>query len=148
MSGSKDMMGSLDYPRLKRAYDADDYAAINFTATPDYYISGLIAYLTDPTVFDLNKGWGVFAHGQPAPPAFMAAVLPAWPPALATQVPVFEAKNLLFLANADCYVMFEKAVRVPHFILANTVFEYHRRCFMFWVVRSVGNGTLNVWIEG
>ena len=158
---SHNLQGGLRYALLKRHYDCDDYVSllqngvvllngIPFTATPTYYISGLMAYLNDPTVVDVTRGWTLFTHGQIAAPTWLAPFLAAlgitWP----TQVPAFEAKDLLFYSDQDVWVKFEGSARVSHFIPANTYKRYHRRCFMFWVFRDAltADGTLQVDIEG
>ena len=158
---SSDVQGGLNYALLKRHYDCDDYImlrdptsgavlinGIPFTSQEDYYVVGTMAYLNDPTVVDVTRGWTVFAHGQPSAPNFLVPFLAAlgveWP----SEVPAFEAKDLLFYADQNCWVRFEGKDRVQHFIPANTYMRFHRRCFMFWVVRDTSNGTLYVWIEG
>lgn len=156
---SHNLQGGLRYALLKRHYDCDDYVSllqngvvllngIPFTATPTYYISGLMAYLNDPTVVDVTRGWTLKTHGQIAAPAWLAPFLAAlgitWP----AQVPAFEAKDILFYATSDCFIQFEDASRVRHFIPANTYMRFHRRFFMFWVVQSAAPGVLRVYIEG
>ena len=158
---SSDVKGGIDYALMKRHYDADDYvvlrdpatgvALINgipFTATPTYYISGLMAYLADPNVVNPERGWCLFTHGQAAAPVWLAPFLAAlgipWPAA----VPAFEAKDTLFYSDQDCWVHFEGRTRVSQFIPANTFFRWKRRWFMIWVERVTADGTLNVWIEG
>jgi len=141
---SGEIEGGIDYARLKRHYLADDYVAIPFTVNQDYYIPGLLAFLSDPNVFDINSGWGLFTHGQAAPPAFLAFVIPVMPPV----VPAFEAKDITFLANQDCLLRFEGAVRRQHFLPSHRPMNYHRRHAMFFVVRNAVDGTVEAWIEG
>jgi hypothetical protein len=145
---SRELEGGLDYARLKRHYLADDYVAIDFTAEQDYYVVGVMAYLADANVVDPTRGWTLYAHGQLAPPAFLAPTLAAlgvtWP----AEVPAFEAKDILFYADHDCYIRFEGASRVQHFIPANVFIRFHRRCFMFFVQQVSAPGTLRVWMEG
>lgn len=145
---SWDVAGGVDYARLRRHYDCDDYVEIPFTSQEDYYVVGTMAYLADPGVADPERGWTTFAHGQPSAPLFLQPLLAAlgveWP----DEVPAFEAKDLLFYADQDCYVRFEGKNRVQHFIPANTFMRFHRRCFIFFVVRKSANGTLRVWMEG
>lgn len=158
---SSDIAGSINYNLIKRHYDCDDYVSlidpttgfvllngIPFTAAEDYYVVGTLAYMNDPTVANFERGWTLFAHGQPAAPAFLVAILGAlgitWP----AKMPAFEAKDILFRSDQDCWVRFEGSSRTRHFIPANTFKRYHRRCFMFWVQRSTANGTLTVDIEG
>jgi len=159
MSG--DVKGGINYALVKRHYDADDYVSlidpttgmvllngIPFTATQDYYVVGTLAYLNDVNVADFERGWCLFAHGQPAAPAFLAPILAAlgvqWP----TETPAFEAKDILFRSDQDCWVRFEGASRVRQFIPANTWMRFHRRCFIFFVTSAGVDGTLRVWIEG
>lgn len=148
---SHDVKSGIDYALMKQHYDADDYVGVPFSATQDYYVVGTMAFLNDPTVADFEKGWALFAHGQLAMPAFLAALIAAgiipaftWPP----EVPAFEAKDLLLYADQDCYIRFEGAARVQHFIPANTFMRFHRRCFMFFVQRVIADGTLMAWLEG
>ena len=164
---SKDVRGGIDYALLKQHYDADDYVSLKhpttgltllngipFTATETYYIPGLMAYLHDKNVFDIEKGWILYTHGQPAAPAYLlpfltALGLAAWPP----KVAAFEAKKITFLATEDCWIRFEGASRVRHFIpggalVTGPYFTYTRRCNIFFVVRDTTNGILYVWITG
>ncbi len=157
---SKRVEGGIDYEYLKRHYAADDYTSLRisgvtylngipFTATQTYYVVGTFAYLADINVIDSLKGWSSFVHGQNAAPAYMLPFLAAleivtWPSAL----PSFEAKTLEFYATEDCWVSFVDSPRVQHFIPAETFREFHRRCFMFFVVRDTINGVLRVEIEG
>lgn len=164
--------GTLDYTLLKRHYDCDDYVSypgavniytltalngIPFTvAASTFYVSGLMAYLNNPTVFNTLRGWTLFTHGQAAAPAWLAPLLAAagvdWlnmiPPRPRT-VPAFEAKDTLFYATQDCWIWFEGSTRVRHFIPANTHVRFHRRWIMIWVQSdSALTGELRVWIEG
>ena len=156
---SVDIAGGIEYARLIRHYDCDEYVSlafggvvilngIPFTATEDYHIVGLIAYLNDSTVVSPLKGWTLFAHGQSVAPIYLAGILAAlglpWP----TSVPAFEAKDILFWADQNCWVRFEGSNRARHYIPANTFMRFHRRCFMFWVQRDTVSGTLRTWIEG
>jgi hypothetical protein len=151
----------VDYALLKRHYDCDDYISylvsgvtilngLPFTAAAeDYYVVGLMAYINDPTVIDVLRGWTEFTHGQGAAPTFLQPFLAAlgittWP----TSVPSFEAKDLMFFATADCWIRFEGSSRVRHFIPANTYIRFHRRCFKFYVQGVTANGTLRAWMEG
>lgn len=157
---SSQVHSGIDYAYVKRHYDADDYVSlvvngvpvlngIPFTATPTYYVSGLIAYASDPDVVDPYKGWTTYAHGENAPPAYLAPFLAGlgittWP----SEVPAFEAKDLLFYATQDCWVQFEGRDRTRHYIPANTFMRFHRRCFKFYVTRVAVSGTLYAWLEG
>jgi hypothetical protein len=140
---SLNIRGGIDYAILKRYYDADDYAAIPFTDTQDYYVVGTMAYINDPNVVNPERGWCLYAHGQPAPPAWLPPGTP-WP----AEVPAFEAKDILFYADQDCYVRFEGSSRVQHLIPANTFMHFHRRCFIFFVQAVSLPGTCRVWMEG
>jgi hypothetical protein len=163
---SKNFVGGIDYARLKRHYDCDDtpvvrdpttgIALVNgipFTSTPDYYISGLCAYLADPNVIDLERGWTTFAHGQTAAPAFLAAILAALGVAWPDEVPAFEAKRTTMLATQDCWVHFEGRTRVSQYIPAGALatgpyFTWNRRWLMMWVEQVTLPGVLYLWIEG
>lgn len=158
---SVDLKGGIDYALVKRHYDADDYVSlvsagvtllngIPFTTTPDYYVSGLMASLNDPTVIDVLKGWCNYTHGQRTAPAFLLPFLAAlgittWPVA----IPAFEAKWTELYSDQDVWVQFEGLNRVRHFIPANTYRRYNRRWFIIWVTQAGANpGTLRIDIEG
>jgi hypothetical protein len=157
---SSDVKGSINYALVKRHYDADDYTSLRiggvtylngipFTANQTYYVVGLFAYLADNNVVDPNKGWTLYTHGQPAAPAYMLPFLAAlgittWPASL----PSFEAKDILFYATEDCWVSFVDSPRVQHFIPAETYVRFHRRCFIFFVIRDTADGNLRAYIEG
>lgn len=162
---SEDIQAGINYALLKRHYDADDAVSlvqngvtlrngIPFTATPTFYVSGLMAYLNDPTtilinVAGLEHGWTLHTHGQRAAPAWLAPFLAAlgvtWP----TRVPAFEAKFTEFYSDQDVWVQFHGRSRVPHFIPANTYRRFWTRWFMIWVTQAGANpGTLRVDIEG
>jgi hypothetical protein len=156
---SEDYKGGLNYALLKRHYDCDDYPGlvyegvtylngIPFTNTPTYYTSGLMAYLNDVNVVDVERGWTTFPHGQPAAPTYLALILTAlgvtWP----AIVPAFEAKDTLFWADQNCWLQFEGKDRVRMFLPANTYFRTQRRWFMIFVTRVTADGTLRVWING
>jgi len=165
---STDIYGGLKYALLKRHYDADDYTSLRisgttylngipFTATQTYYVVGMFASIADINVVDPYVGWTSFTHGQPAAPAYMltpvdflaALGITTWPAVL----PSFEAKDLEFWASEDCWISFVDSPRVQHFLPAETYVRYHRRCFMFFVVREPDiaggvDGVLRVKIEG
>lgn len=157
---SHNVQGGINYALVKRHYDADDACTLRvagvtylngipFTDTETYYTVGLMAYLNDTTVPDLEYGWTIFTHGQPGAPAWLAPFLATlgitvWP----TTVPAFEAKDLLFYSDQDCFIRFQGSSRVQHYIPANTYMRFHRRCFIFFVVRDTVSGTLRVSIEG
>lgn len=157
---SKDIKGGTDYALVKRHYDADDAVTLRvsgvtilngipFTATETYYVVGLLAYLNDANVPDVLRGWTTFTHGQPGAPAYLLPFLATlgitvWPKVL----PAFEAKDLFFYSDQDCWIRFEGSSRVQHFIPANTFMRFHRRCLMFFIVREDTSGTLRCWLEG
>lgn len=158
---SSDIASGIDYAQLKRHYLCDDYTSLRvagttlingipFTATEDYYVIGSFAYLSDPTVVDVLRGWTLFTHGQPAAPAYLAPFLAAlgitsWPASL----PSFEAKHIRFWSDQNCWVRFEGSSRVQHYIPQNTFMQpFYRRHFMFWVQRDTVDGILRCWIEG
>ena len=161
---STNLIGGINYALVKRHYDLNDYTAFRppvalvqpfwfnglpFTATQDYYVVGFLAALHDINVVDVTRGWTLFTHGQPAAPAYLAPFLPAlgittWPAAL----PSFEAKDILFYADQNCWVRFVGSLNVQHYIPQNTYKRYHQRCFMFFVQRDTADGTLQCWIEG
>lgn len=156
---SLDYEGGVNYALLKRHYDCDDYVSLRqagvtllngipFGADETYYTVGLMAYLSDPNVVNVERGWCLFAHGQAAAPTWLAPFLAllgiTWP----SEVPAFEAKDILFYATQDCWVRFEGNSRVQHFIPKNTFMRFHRRCFMFWVQSDTVDGVLYAWMEG
>jgi len=146
---SEDYKGGINYALLKRHYDCDDHVAMAFTlANQDYYVVGTMAFASDPTVINIDRGWTLFTHGQPAAPAFLAPVLAALGVSWVAAVPSFELKDVLFYATEDCYVRFEGASRVQHYIPANTFMRFHRRCFIFFVQGVTADGLLYAWIEG
>lgn len=137
---------------LKRHYDADDFVRIPLVPgmAETYYTIGMMAYLSDPAVAVREYGWTTFTHGQPAVPAWLAPILAAagvtWP----AIVPGFEAKDILFHPDVDCWVRFRGPTRVQHFIPANAWLRFHPRTFILFVAidPAAGPGTLNIWIEG
>lgn len=146
---------------LKRHYDADDYVSLRdpdtgavllngipFTADETFYVVGLMAYLNDPTVVDPFKGWTLYTHGQATAPVWLAPFLTALGVAWPAQTPAFEAKDLLFLSNEDCWIRFVGDSRVQHFIPKGDYMRFHRRCFMFFVQSNGVDGNLYAWLEG
>lgn len=146
-----DVINGIDYGLVKTHYDADDYAVIPFTGTQDYYIVGMMAYLADPTVYNIVNGWTLFAHGQSTMPAWLSTLIAvglipnfAWP----SLFPAFMGKDILFLSDQNCQIRFVGSSRVQHTIPANTYMRFHRKSLMFFVQSAGVNGNLNVWIEG
>jgi hypothetical protein len=144
---SSDFEGPIDYARIKRHYDNDDYVALSFTTNQDYYTIGTQAYLSNQNLPTTNPGWIVFASLQPAVPSWFATAYSGvpWP---GSGVPAFEEKTIMFYASAACYVRFAGSTNVQHLIPANTYMIFHRRCFMFFFQGVSTTGTLNVWIQG
>lgn len=166
---SSEIMGSIEYALLKRHYDNDDYCEIAFDGTEVHtvvartapiglavlaglpsgtpalfpmlspYIVGTWAIVHDPTLL-LTAGWST------TPPRTEAAISNPNPPP--TYLPCFEAKDLLFYSDQDCWLRFAAPNRVQHFIPANTYMRFHRRCFIFYVVQHTTEGRLKVWMEG
>jgi hypothetical protein len=146
-----DVKGSIDYGLVKVHYDADDHAVLPFTAVQDYYTVGIMAYLSDPTVYNILNGWTLFAHGQPSMPTWLATLIAAglvpnftWP----AEIPAFMAKDILFLSDQNCYIRFINSSRIQHLIPANTYMRFHRRSLMFFVQSAGIDGSMRVWIEG
>lgn len=137
---SSDVKGGLDYALMKRHYDNDDYVALSFTATQQGYVVGTMAYLADTTVATSQPGWTIVTPTPPVPLVLVALGL--------TSGLGFEAKDLLFYATQDCYIRFQEPNRVQHFIPANTYMRFHRRCLVFYVVRSTADGVLRCYLEG
>lgn len=150
---SKRVESGVHQALMKRHYHADDFVQVPLTVgmAEDYYVAGTMAFLSDPTVVNIEFGWTLFTHGQAAPPAFLAAILAALGIAWPATVPSFEGKDILFHPDQDCWIRFEGAARVQHFIPANSWIRFHRPCFILYVIIDPAvavNGTLNVWIEG
>ena len=137
-----DVYGNLDYQRVKRHYDYDDYAEITFNAAGGAevrYISGTNAFLAG----------GFLPTGLP-PASNIAAVADP-------TIPMFEAKCLLLIPTRDCHVRFEPDYRVaaglstrvqhPLFVV-HAPYTIFRRCTALHVIGAVGAGTLHVHILG
>ena len=167
---SLDVQAGIDYALLKRHYDNDDYCEIAFDGTEVHpvtarslpiaaafnaglpsgtpalfpmlspYIVGTWAIVHDPTLLTTVPGWST------TPARTEAAILNPNPPP--TYLPCFEAKDLLFHSDKDCWIRFAAPNRVQHFIRANTYMRFHRRCFIFYVIQDTTEGTLKVWMEG
>ena len=147
---------------------------IPFTDEETYYVVGFMAYLNDPTIIGTalapKPSWTTYTHEQAAAPLWLVAPPPAAPQPLQiiapfltgdlrttvqkwleewpTGLPAFEAKDLLFRSDKDCWIRFAGPKRVQHFIPANNYVRFHRRCFIFYVVQDSTEGTLKVWMEG
>jgi hypothetical protein len=130
---------------FKTTYTADDYVAFQFTDVEDYYVIGLMAYLSDPSVPDLFAGWGLYRHGQPAAPIFL---VPLVGPVLPPEVPSFETKFMRCISDQDCWIRFGGPNRIQHFIPANIWVEFRRRTNMIFVVRNTVSGTLGISFYG
>ena len=125
-----DQFGNIDYDRVKRHYDYDDYADIAFNAVGGVevrYIVGANAFLADPA--------------SVADPT----------------IPMFEAKCVLLLPTVDCLVRFEPnyllpagaSIRVQHPILvAFSPYTIFRRFTALHVIGAVGAGVLRVHFLG
>ena len=126
-----DQFGNIDYQRVKRHYDYDDYAAIAFNAAGGAevrYIAGTNAFLAG----------GPYAVAD-------------------YTIPMFEAKCVLLIPTADCLVRFEPnyllpaglSTRVQHLIqLAWSPYTIFRRFTALHVVGVAGAGVLHVHILG
>ena len=122
--------GGINYARMKRHYDYDDFAVIAFNAAGGAeirYIAGTNAFLADPT-----------SVSDPT-------------------IPMFEAKTVLLIPTQDCYVRFEPdyrvlpgaSVRIQH--LLQVVFAPYtipRRFTALHVIGAVLGGNLFVHILG
>ena len=156
---SVNITGGIDYNKILTTFLCSDACTLRvdgvtylngvpFTATQTYYTSGLMAYLNDTDVIDVEKGWTTFTHGQPAVPAWLSPFLTTlgvgWP----AVVPAFEAKDTLMYSTEDCWIAFDGTDRVPEFVPANTFMRFKRRWFILFVVRDSDSGNLRLWIEG
>lgn len=170
--GSVDIIGGHNYAITKRHYDADDFTQIDFGALnaigvfADYYLVGLNAAAAEPNIIDVNAGWVLYTHGQPAFPAMTqltALVLGITLPALTPQLPAFEAKEIQFYADADFFVQYGTTsnytehrnsivptpTTTPHIIPANTLVTVRRRTFMLFISPvTPGDGTINISMFG
>lgn len=141
--GGAEGHGGIDYQRVKRAYDFDDYAALAFNAAGGaevVYVVGTNAFLAggiDP------------ATGLP-PLSNIASVADP-------TIPMFEAKCLLLIPTVDCLVRFEPdyrigaglSTRIQHPILvAFSPYTIFRRCTAIHVIGAVGAGVLRVHFLG
>lgn len=133
-----DQFGNIDYQRVKRHYDYDDYAAIAFNAAGGAevrYIAGTNAFL---------------AGGLPPPTSNILAVGDP-------TIPMFEAKSVVLIPTVDCYVRFEpdyrlapgQSTRIQWFIqFAFAPFTIPRRFTALHVIGAVGAGVLHAYILG
>ena len=133
-----EQFGGIDYQRVKRHYDYDDYAAIAFNAAGGAevrYIAGTNAFL---------------AGGLPPPTSNILAVADP-------TIPMFEGKIVVLIPTADCYVRFEPdyrvaagaSTRIQHFIqVAFAPYTIPRRFTALHVIGAVGAGVLHVHILG
>ena len=156
---SSDIAGGLEYNKLLTTFLSNDACTLRvggitylngvpFTDSQTYYISGLMAYLNDTNVVNLERGWTEFTHNRPSVPAwlnpFLTTLGVGWPKI----VPAFEAKDTLMYSDEDCWVSFDGPSRVPEFVPADTYMRFKRRYFILFVVRDTADGDLRVWIEG
>lgn len=134
--------GNIDYQRVKRHYDFDDFASIAFNAAGGLevrYIPGTNAFLAG----------GLLPTGLPPASNIVAVADPT--------IPMFEAKCLLLIPTVDCLVRFEpdyrvaagQSTRVQHpLFVANAPYTIFRRCTAIHVIGAVGAGVLHVHILG
>jgi hypothetical protein len=139
---SVDVAGGEDYAQTKRHYQLNDYAAVPFNATQDYYPVGARAFLSNRTVFDVTKGWVLHDHKQPAAPLFFG-FLP-WP----SPAPSFEGKRFMFRPTQRCLVRFGNINSVQHEIPANQTTIFWQRTWVVFVQAAATAGTLRMSIEG
>ena len=148
---SDDLEGGLNYARLKRHYDQNDYASIGFNATLKFYTIGAMAFLTNPSIFDALQGWSLYNHGQPAvppPEPVLAFGIPFWP----SPVPAFEGKRIQMLVEGTttrAIVRFGNVSNVAHLIPTGQKMVFFERTFVVFIQRAgATNGTLHFWAEG
>lgn len=140
-----DVRGNNDYRLHKVAYTADDFVSFSFTATEDYYVVGLLAYISDTQMPDVLDGWSLFRHDEPASPIFLAWLLGA---TLEAEVPSFEAKFIRIYATQDCWIRFDGPSRVQHFIPKTTWVEFRRICNKIYLVRDAVDGSAYISFYG
>ena len=146
---SNEIEGGMDYSKLKRHYELNDYASVAFNSTTNFYTVGAMAFLLNRNTFDVTKGWSLFDHGLGAgfpPPAPVAALgIPAWP----SPVPAFESKHIQMLSGERAVVRFANLAAVPHLIPPGEKMEFWQRTFLIFVQRAgATSGTLHFWAEG
>lgn len=126
-----DQFGNIDYQRLKRHYDYDDYAEITFNvpAGPE------VRYIVGTNAFAAG---GIPAVSDPT-------------------IPMFEAKSVLLIPTQDCYVRFEPnytlapgaSTRLQHFIQAAFApYTFFRRFTALHVIGDVVAGVLHAHFLG
>ena len=133
-----DQFGNIDYDRVKRHYDYDDYADIAFNA-----VGGVeVVYIVGTNAF--------LAGGLPPP---ISNILAVGDPT----IPMFEAKCVLLLPTVDCLVRFEPnyllpagaSTRIQHPILvAFSPYTIFRRFTAIHVIGAAGAGVLRVHFLG
>lgn len=156
-----DLSGNIDYQRLKRHYDYDDYARIPFLAAglaEQVYVAGTRAFnpgnlpWTPPT---LVAGLNPTAVADPTVPTAGTFPIPPLPPGV--NVGMFEAKVVLLITDQDVLVRFEPdytvisgaSTRVQQLIQAAfSPYTLFRRFTALHMVGNVLAGNLDVTILG
>lgn len=156
-----DHSGGLDYARLKRHYDYDDYYAIPFLAAglaEVVYVAGTMAFNPLNAAWippALPVGFNPTAIADPTVPTAGNVPVPPVPPGV--HFGMFEGLVALLIATADCHVRFEPdytvatgaSTRVQQFIQAAfSPYTIFRRFTALHVVGDVGAGILYATILG
>lgn len=136
----------MDYSKLKRHYELNDYVGMPYTAVQDYYPIGAMAVISNPNIFDITKGWSLYAHGQPAAPLFFGFI--PWP----ARGPGFEAKRIQFRSSTSALVRFCGIGNVQHLIPPspplNNPMVFFQRTWIVFVQAVATVGVLDIWSEG
>jgi hypothetical protein len=140
---SEDLSGGEDYGQTKRHYFLNDFVGIPLmTATLDWYPIGSRAFLSNPQLFDLTKGWSLHRHNQPAQPIFFG-FLP-WP----DPSPSFEAKRIQVRCNTTSFIRFGGALNVAHEVPPKVTTIFFQRVFNVFVRSAATAATMKISFEG
>ena len=137
-----DILGGHDYGQTRMRFLLNDFVSMPFSATVDYYLTGIMAFLSNPQVFDVSKGWSLHNHNQPGAPLFFG-FLPLPSPA-----PSFESKRLVFRPTQRCTVRFGDIRNVAHELPANQASEFFQRSYILFIAAVATAGTLRLSVEG
>lgn len=157
----QEVAGAVDYARLKRHYDYDDYYRIPFNVAGGaevVYVAGTVAFNPGNLPWippALIPGLNPTAIADPTVITAGNVPVPPFPPGV--HVGMFEAKVVLLITDQDCLVRFEPnytigpglSTRVQHLIQAAfSPYTIFRRFTALHVVGNVNAGNLDVHILG
>ena len=141
---SNDIIAGVDYTKTKRHYETNDFVMMPFDGTQDYYPVGAMAFFNNQAIFDVTKGWALYAHGQAAAPIFFAAMGLPWPAA----GPGFEAKRVLIRTSTTARVRFGGITNVEHTVFPGQEMEFWQRAFVIFVRHVATAGSAWITFEG